>query len=81
MSHARVEQQASFQNNEPPGGKPKLLGISRRGNIYLRTLFIHGARAALPWLAKSETQLGFWLPGLLARSHRNTAVVALANNA
>ena len=61
------------------GGKPKLLGISRRGNIYLRTLFIHGARAALPWLAKSETQLGFWLRGLLARSHRNTAVVALAN--
>lgn len=61
------------------GGKPKLLGISRRGNIYLRTLFIHGARAALPWLAKSETQLGLWLRGLLARSHRNTAVVALAN--
>ena len=60
------------------GGKPKLLGISRRGNVYLRTLFIHCARAALPWLAKTETQLGLWLRQLLARSHRNV-VVALAN--
>ena len=40
---------------------------------------IHGARAALPPLAKSETALGAWLRGLLARCHRNTAVVALAN--
>jgi len=63
----------------PTGGKPKLLGISRRGNIYLRTLFIHGARAALPWLAKRETQLGAWLRGMLARFHRNIVVVALVN--
>jgi transposase len=61
------------------GGKPRLLGISKRGNAYLRTLLIHGARAALPSLAKSETVLGGWLRGLLARRHRNTAVVALAN--
>ena len=61
------------------GGKPRLLGISRRGNTYLRTLFIHGARAALPWLAKQQTRLGHWLRSLLARSHRNVAVVALAN--
>jgi transposase len=40
------------------GGKPRLLGISKRGNTYLRTLLIHGARAALPSLAKSETPLG-----------------------
>jgi transposase len=61
------------------GGKPRLLGISKRGNAYLRTLLIHGARAALPPLAKSETALGAWLRGLLARCHRNTVVVALAN--
>lgn len=61
------------------GGKPRLLGISRRGNTYLRTLFIHGARAALPWLVKHQTRLGHWLRSLLARSHRNVAVVALAN--
>lgn len=61
------------------GGKPKLLGITRRGNKYLRMLFIHGARAALPSLAKSASPIGGWLRGLLARDHRNVAVVALAN--
>ena len=61
------------------GGKPRLLGISRRGNTYLRTLFVHCARAALPWLAKHQTRLGLWLRNLLMRSHRNVAVVALAN--
>ena len=35
------------------GGKPRLLGISKRGNKYLRTLLIHGARAALPSLAQN----------------------------
>ncbi len=61
------------------GGKPRLLGISKRGNKYLRTLLIHGARAALPSLAKGETTLGVWLRSLLARCHQNTVVVALAN--
>jgi transposase len=61
------------------GGKPKLLGISKRGNVYLRTLLIHGARTALPGLAKSETPLGRWLRGLLERAHRNVVIVALAN--
>ena len=60
------------------GGKPKLLGISKRGNRYLRKMLIHGARAALPTLSKSETPLGGWLRGLLARAHVNTVVVALA---
>jgi transposase len=60
------------------GGKPKLLGINKRGNVYLRKMLIHGARAALPTLSKSETPLGEWLRGLLARAHMNTAVVALA---
>jgi transposase len=60
------------------GGKPKLLGISKRGNEYLRRMLIHGARAALPSLSKSETPLGGWLWGLLARAHVNTVVVALA---
>jgi transposase len=60
------------------GGKPRLAGISKRGNKYLRKLLIHGARAALPSLAKSDTALGVWLRGLLARAHVNTAVVALA---
>jgi len=61
------------------GGKPKLLGISKRGNQYLRRMLIHGARAALPSVAEYDTSLGRWLKGLLARVHRNVAVVALAN--
>src|SRR3954465_3112416 len=61
------------------GGKPRLLGISKRGNTYLRTLLIHGARAAMPSLSKSATPLGEWLRGLLARCHPNTATVAWAN--
>lgn len=60
------------------GGEPRLMGISRRGNTYQRQLFIHGAPVALPPLSKAETALGHWLRGLLARVHRNVAVVALA---
>lgn len=60
------------------GGKPKLLGINKRGNGYLRKMLIHGARAALPSLSKGETPMGGWLRGLLARAHVNTVVVALA---
>jgi transposase len=61
------------------GGKPRLLGISKRGNVYLRKLLIHGARAALPSLSQSPTPLGAWLRGLRSRAHVNIAVVALAN--
>ena len=61
------------------GGKPKLLGISKRGNKYLRKLLIHGARAALPHVAERDTALGRWVKGLLGRVHPNIAVVAFAN--
>jgi transposase len=61
------------------GGKPRLVGISKRGNKYLRKLLIHGARAALPRLVESPTPFGAWLRGLMARKHKNAAVVALAN--
>ena len=61
------------------GGKPKLLGITKRGSKYLRKLIIQGARAALPSLARTATPLGLWLRGLLARAHGNTVVVALAS--
>jgi transposase len=60
------------------GGKPKLLGISKRGNGYLRKMLVHGARAALRMLSGTDTALGRWLRGLLQRAHRNTVVVALA---
>lgn len=60
------------------GGKPRLLGITKRGSRYLRKNLIQGARSSLPTMSKSDTRLGAWLRGLLARSHPNTVVVALA---
>jgi transposase len=61
------------------GGKPRLLGITKRGSKYLRKLLIQGARAAMPSLARTETPLGTWLRGLLGRAHGNAVVVALAS--
>ena len=46
--------------------------------MYLRTLLIHGARAALPSLSLSPTPIGVWLRGLAGRAHKNKVVVALA---
>jgi transposase len=61
------------------GGKPKLLGISKRGNKYLRKLLVHGALAAMPYVAERDTPLGRWAKALLDRAHPNVAVVAFAN--
>jgi transposase len=61
------------------GGKPKLLGFSKRGNRYLRKQLIHGARAALPYVAERDTPLGRWAKGLMSRAHRNVVIVAFAN--
>ena len=60
------------------GGKHRLLGISKRGSTHLRTSLIHGARAALPYLAERQDKLGEWLKALLGRAHRNVVIVALA---
>lgn len=62
------------------GGKARLFGITKRGNKYLRTLLIHGARAALPSLSQSDTPIGRWLKAMSERGvHRNAIIVALAN--
>ncbi|HEY6119672.1 MAG TPA: IS110 family transposase [Pyrinomonadaceae bacterium] len=61
------------------GGKQKLLGISKRGNKYLRTLFIQGARSVLQQRDKQAPGLSRWLGQLLARAHQNVVIVALAN--
>jgi transposase len=60
------------------GGKATLLGISKRGNVYLRTLLIHGARSAILAARKSHNS-NLWLANLLTRRHANIAAVALAN--
>ena len=61
------------------GGKQTLLGISKRGDTYLRTLLIHGARAALRAARSKTVPLSLWLQGLCARRNPNVAAVALAN--
>ncbi len=60
------------------GGKPTLLGISKRGDAYLRTLLIHGARAVIR-AAERKADVDPWLKALLARRNKNVAAVALAN--
>ncbi|WP_292992743.1 IS110 family transposase [Nitrosomonas sp.] len=60
------------------GGKQILLGISKRGDTYLRTLLIHGARAVIRF-AKNKAEPESWLHKLMARRNKNVAAVALAN--
>ncbi|HEY1577480.1 MAG TPA: IS110 family transposase [Terracidiphilus sp.] len=61
------------------GGKAWLLGISKRGNAYLRRLFIHGARSIVMSLNRDNHAMGKWMSQLEARTHRNVLVVAVAN--
>ena len=61
------------------GGKERLLGISKRGDVYLRTLLVHGARAVLRRASERPEQAKSWVRRLSERRHSNIAVVALAN--
>src|SRR5471032_569930 len=61
------------------GGKATLLGISKRGDAYLRTLLIHGARSAIRVAQLKTGSTNIWLAKLLNRRHQNIAAVALAN--
>src|ERR1700733_13428277 len=61
------------------GGKARLLGISKRGNVYLRKILIHGARAAVLRIKRDRAPIGAWLDALDARAPKNVVVVAMAN--
>ncbi|HET7184166.1 MAG TPA: IS110 family transposase [Terriglobales bacterium] len=61
------------------GGKARLLGISKRGSIYLRRMFIHGARDMLLRVKYDTGRLGQWAHELELRAPRNKVVVAVAN--
>jgi len=89
---ASIEDAKSFENGRQlaawlglvprqhsSGGKQVLLGISKRGDTYLRTLLIHGARAVI---RVAERKVGYaesWLARLMGRRNQNVAAVALAN--
>ena len=61
------------------GGRTNLLGISKRGDTYLRTLLIHGARAVIRHAVNKDASKNGWLHSLLGRRNKNIAAVALAN--
>ncbi len=61
------------------GGKDRLLGISKRGDVYLRSLLIHGARAVVFQARHKDDRLSRWVTSIATRRHPNVAAVALAN--
>ncbi len=61
------------------GGKDRLLGISKRGDVYLRTLMIHGARSVVARAKHKDDPLSRWVTGIATKRHPNVAAVALAN--
>jgi transposase len=61
------------------GGKPRLLGIGKRGDGYLRGLLVHGARSIVASSKRHLTSTSRWLDRLLRRRHTNVAIVAQAN--
>lgn len=61
------------------GNKTRLLGISKRGDRYLRSLFVHGARAVLKTIGNKEDPYSLWIKQLRLRSSFNKTAVAIAN--
>lgn len=61
------------------GGKDRLLGISKRGDAYLRQLLVHGARSVIRTAADKDDALSRWLQKLLTRRHANVVTCALAS--
>lgn len=61
------------------GGKERLLRISKRGDAYLRTLLVHGARSVVKAAPGKADRLSLWIQSLCARRNKNVAAVALAN--
>ena len=61
------------------GGKNRLLGISKRGDVYLRSLLVHGARSVVWSAKKKDDRLSQWVTQVATRRHPNVAAVALAN--
>ena len=69
---------ASCQGSTPLACKSNLLGMSKRGDTYLRTLLIHGARSVI-YRAGQRTESCPWINSVVNRRNKNVAAVALAN--
>lgn len=82
-SYARGRHAASSLGLVPrqcsSGGKHVLLGISKRGDRYLRTLLVHGARAVVLHAANRDDPLSQWINRIRERRGKNKATVAVAN--
>ncbi len=61
------------------GDRDRMLGISKRGDVYLRTLMIHGARSAVAAAKHKDDRLSRWVTNIANKKHPNVAAVALAN--
>jgi transposase len=61
------------------GGKERLLGVSKRGDIYLRTLLIHGGRTVVKYIGSKEDRRSIWVRQIKERRGTNRAAVAVAN--
>jgi transposase len=61
------------------GNKQMMQGISKRGNVYIRSLLIHGARSAVRAATNREDAKSKWIFSLVERRGKNKAAVALAN--
>jgi hypothetical protein len=79
INNAAGDRQCFRPGQWSTGGKAKLLGISKRGNPYLRKMFIHGSRAAVLRVKPEGSSVGKWMSGLETRTARNVVIVATAN--
>ena len=81
--YAKGRQMASALGLTPrqnsSGDRFRLFGISKRGDAYLRTQLIHGARAVVSQAKRRDDPLSRWVTNIARRRHPNVAAVALAN--
>ncbi|MFC0696112.1 IS110 family transposase, partial [Paraburkholderia humisilvae] len=61
------------------GGKTRLGGITKRGDTYLRTLLVQGARAVMHFVSRRDDRHSRWIKAVMQRRHVNIAAIALAN--
>jgi transposase len=61
------------------GGKERLLGISKRGDAYVRSLLVHGARSMIQVAKSKDDRLSLWVTKIASTRHPNVAAVAMAN--